>query len=85
MLGQPGQALPSRTVLAARTDAGDLALLYTPAADTLELNIAELRPDLAARWVNPSSGERSDAPNTGTAGHARFTPPAPGDWVLLIG
>jgi hypothetical protein len=84
ILAQPGQALPSRTVLAARTDAGDLALLYTPAAVTLELNIADLRLGLAMRWVNPSTGERFDTAYTGTAGHAQFTTPAAGDWVLLL-
>jgi hypothetical protein len=84
LLAQLGQALPSRTVLAARSNAGDLALIYTPEAGTLKLKIADLRLNLAARWVNPSTGERFDAPNTGTAGHAQFTPPAPGDWVLLM-
>jgi hypothetical protein len=84
LLAQPGQALPSRTVLASQSDAGDLAVVYTPEATTLELNIAALTPDLTARWVNPSTGERLDAAHTGTAEHAQFTPPAAGDWVLLI-
>ncbi len=81
---QPGQAQPSRTLVAAQSDAGDLALFYTPEAGPLELNIAELRPGLAARWVNPSTGERFDAAYSGAANHARFATPAPGDWVLLI-
>ena len=85
ILVQPGQSLPSRTILAARSDTGDLAVLYTPEACTLELNIAELARGLAARWVNPSTGERFEAVYSGTANHAQFTPPAPGDWALLIG
>jgi hypothetical protein len=85
MLVQPGQSQPSRTVLAARADAGDLALIYTPEAGTLKLNIADLRPELVACWVNPSTGERFDTVYTGTADHAQFTTPAEGDWVLLIG
>jgi hypothetical protein len=84
ILAQPGQVLPSRTVVAARSDAGDLAEIYTPEAGALELNIADLRPGLAARWLNPSTGEYFDAAHTGTASHARFATPAPGDWVLLI-
>ena len=84
ILVQPGQSLPSRTILAARSGTGDLAVLYTPEACTLELNIAELAPGLAARWVNPSTGERFDAAYAGTASQAQFTPPAPGDWTLLI-
>jgi collagenase-like protein with putative collagen-binding domain len=84
ILAQPGQTLPSRTVVAARSDSGDLALIYTPEVGTLELNIADLRPGLAARWVNPSTGERFDAAYSGSANHALFASPAPGDWVLLI-
>jgi hypothetical protein len=84
ILAQPGQARPSRTVVAARSEAGDLALIYTPEAGTLELNLADLRPGLTARWVNPSTGERFDAAYSGTANHARFAPPAPGDWALLL-
>ncbi len=84
ILAQPGQTLPSRTVVAARSDMGDLALIYTPEVGTLELNIADLRPSLAARWVNPSTGERFDAAYSDSANHALFASPAPGDWVLLI-
>jgi hypothetical protein len=84
ILVQPGQSQPSRTVVAARSDAGDLALLYTPEEGTLELNLAQLRPDLAARWINPSTGERFDAPYTGAANYARFATLAAGDWVLLL-
>jgi hypothetical protein len=85
LLAQPGQALPSRTILAARADAGDLALAYTPESGTLELNLAALRPGLAARWVNPRTGERFDAAYAGTTDHAQFATPADGDWVLLLG
>ncbi len=84
ILTQPGQMLPSSTILAARSKAGDLALIYTPEAGTLELNIIDLRAGLTTRWVNPSTGERFDAAHTGTADHARFATPAPGDWALLL-
>jgi len=84
ILTQPGLLQPSRTILAARSDAGDLALIYTPEAGTLALNLADLRPSLTAHWINPSTGEHFDATYSGTVGHAHFATPAAGDWVLLL-
>jgi hypothetical protein len=84
VLGQPGQATPSRTVVAAQADEGDLALIYTPEEGTLAVALARLRPELQAQWVNPTNGERSPASFTGSPDDATFATPAPGDWVLLL-
>ena len=55
-----------------------------PDDQQVELNSSELAPGLAARWVNPLSGEYTSAtPAIGDTTY-QFTTPAPGDWVLVL-
>jgi hypothetical protein len=84
LVTQPGDADPSRFVAAARSATGDLALIYVPDDQQVELHGAELSPNLVARWFNPISGEYVSAtPALGDTTY-QFTTPAPGDWVLVL-
>jgi hypothetical protein len=61
VLDQPGAEDPGRTIVAARTVEGDLAVVYVPDAAQVRLDVDALRPGLAATWFNPRTGSRSPA------------------------
>jgi hypothetical protein len=81
---QPGRDRPSRFIAAARTETGDLALIYTPEDRRIELNLTGLQPHLPAWWYDPRTGERQPAAPTKAGEFQAFETPAPGDWVLLF-
>jgi hypothetical protein len=80
---QMGADAPSRSMVAARSEAGDLALIYTPLALPLRLSLAVLQPGLRATWVSPRDGARHNAGSL-TGATAALTPPGEGDWLLVI-
>ena len=67
-------------ISAARSDAGDLALIYSPTGQPITLNPNPLRPDFTPTWFNPRTAERTPA----TASQHTFSPPAREDWLLLL-
>jgi hypothetical protein len=78
---QPGIANPHRHISAARSDSGDLAVIYLPENSSVDLNLGPLLPGLTGVWFNPATGQYhplvlADACST------RFAPPATGDWLL---
>ena len=77
----PPQTPGPRYVSAARSDAGDHAVLYLPAGGTIPVDARRLRPDLPATWFNPRTGERTPA----APARGPFTAPDDNDWVLVIG
>lgn len=81
VLDQPGATRVGSTVVAARSVEGDLAVVYTPDAALLKLDVAKLQPDLRAAWFDPRTGMRSPA----ACVDGGFASPAPGeDFVLLL-
>lgn len=84
VLLQPGIAHAGETIVAAKTDAGDLAVIYTPCSRTVELNLTLLKESVLSQWINPVSGERIAATFTGMREHACFETPHAGDWVLVL-
>lgn len=84
LLAQPGNASAGETIVAARTERGDLALVYTAAARRIELNLSSLRDSLVGYWFNPVNGELIPATSRGTREHACFETSAAGDRVLVL-
>ena len=81
---QPGELAPARFVAAARSEEGDLAIVYVPADRVVALRLEHLRSGLIARWFDPRTGEYTPAtPAAGDDG--RFETPGDGDWALLFG
>ena len=80
---QPGDEHQRRFIAAARSDNGDLAVLYIPEDRSVELRLDGLALPLSATWVNPCSGERIPATLTGENRQSVETP-ADGDWLLLL-
>lgn len=77
---QPGRQSPQRFIAAAGTDANALSVVYVPEDRSVELSPAALPASPTVGWFNPRTGDRLAAATRG----ARFTTPAPGDWLLLI-
>lgn len=74
----------SNYVAAARTEAGDSALVYTPKHQTLVLDLTSFKDSLSATWLNPRDGQALPAGRQAPRSGVRLTPPADGDWLLLL-
>lgn len=79
---QPGGDNPVNFVAAARSKAGDLAVLYLPRGGKVSLQMDQLVSDVQARWFNPRSGTYRSARSDGKG---TFTAPDDNDWVLVFG
>jgi hypothetical protein len=80
-LDSPGGLDPARFIAAARSQQGDVAILYFPVGGETALQLDRLAPGLESHWFDPRTGQRSPA-------HAaelhRFRTPDEQDWVLLL-
>lgn len=76
----------TRRMVLAKVAGQDLAIAYLPDNNAIEVNLSAFSAPVAAHWFDPVRGRTTPAtgvvPNQGTR---RFTPPAKGDWVLVIG
>ncbi len=81
LMAQPGDYAKRRFVTVSKSASNDLIVAYLPEDRAITLRLADLPDDLSAVWFDPRNGSRQPAVLDG--GH--FTPPAPGDWVLLLG
>jgi hypothetical protein len=79
--GQPGGDDPARYVSAARSEKGDLAVLYLPVGGEVRLKAGILTKGLQAKWFDPRSGRSTAAQPTGDN---TFRAPNELDWVLLL-
>ena len=81
---QPGAFDRSRTILAACSVAGDMALVYIPFDRTITLNLTPLQPSLSAFWFCPRTGARLPAGSPAIVRAAEYTTPTEGDWALVF-
>lgn len=69
----------------ALADDGSFALTYLPTKRTISLDLTRLSSArVAARWFNPRTGESLRIGEFARQEHHSFTPPADGDWVLVL-
>ena len=80
---QPGKEEPNRFVAAARTDNGDLAVVYLPEGGVIDLQVESVKRPTVARWFNPRAGEWTTS-GTVTKATQIFNAPDKDDWVLCI-
>lgn len=73
---QPGNASPERFIAVARSEDDRFAVAYTPAGETIELDVGFSQ----ARWYDPRRGQWQTAKASGNT----FVPPDDNDWVLLL-
>jgi hypothetical protein len=70
---------------AALTADGNTLMAYTPSSRTLTVDLAKLNGSrVTAWWFDPRTGEACSAGEYATTGAQDFTPPAAGDWALVI-
>jgi hypothetical protein len=81
---QPGQHNSEHYVVAARSDEGDIALIYAPENDAITLNLSQLNQPLQIHWFDPCSGERQAATGDGSDSAMTFSVPKGEDWLLVL-
>ena len=80
---QPGDV--TRRMVLAQTAAGDLSVAYLPDNDAIEVDLSQFRAPLSGRWFDPVRGRYTPLPDRlANQRIHRFTPPAKGDWALLL-
>jgi hypothetical protein len=81
LLEQPGMADPARFISSARSEKGDLAVLYLPVGGKVALAADRLAEGLEGYWFDPRTGQSLPAPaHEGN----RFEAPDEQDWVLVL-
>ncbi|HET7540237.1 MAG TPA: DUF4038 domain-containing protein [Polyangiaceae bacterium] len=72
-------------VAAARTSSGSSVLAFLPTSRTVTVDLTKISGSQAqAWWYNPRSGQSSLIGTFPTTSSEPFTPPADGDWLLVI-
>ena len=75
---------PRKFISAARTEAKDLVVVYTPEERIVSLMIEAIPPGCTTGWINPRTGEHRVAIAVVTDRTCEFPTPDAGDWLLLI-
>jgi hypothetical protein len=82
---QPGRHDVTKTVVASRSEGGEIAVVYIPGPEEVVLDLGSLVHPLRLWWYDPRNAERHEA-STGiaaAAGRRHLKPPGQGDWVLV--
>lgn len=84
LLEQPAEA--SRRGALAASPARDLVVVFLPEGNCATIAAPFVPEDTLAVWFNPLNGERTvgTPPRTAPRGAARFSPPHPGEWLLVL-
>ncbi len=70
---------------AARTHDGGTVMAYLPTSRTFTVDLSKVSGTAAQGWwYNPRTGKSEAAGKFATGAKQRFTPPAEGDWVLVL-
>ncbi|MDQ3814109.1 MAG: DUF4038 domain-containing protein [Armatimonadota bacterium] len=80
LASQPRSDDPARFVAAARSETGDIAVLYLPVGGAVTLKPGAIGTGSRAEWFDPRSGQRIPADNADNA----FRAPDEQDWVLVL-
>ena len=80
-----GQGSGEDGAYAAKSNDSTLVIVYTPIQKQLTIDMSELGgPSLLARWFKPDSATYTTIDSFPNTGSRDFTPPASGDWVLVL-
>jgi hypothetical protein len=70
---------------AARTADGSTVIAYLPTRRTVTVDMSKVAGQRAkAWWFNPRTGKAQAVGEFPTSGSRKFSPPAEGDWVLVL-
>jgi hypothetical protein len=84
LVHQPGDESARRHVAVARSEAGDLIVVYIPVDRSLSLRRKALPGQFSASWFNPRTGETASVAGVMNEQAVQFTTPGEGDWLLLL-
>ena len=74
---------PQRLVIAT-TEAQDLTVVYQPEPQAVSWIAGTPRARQQVIWLNPRTGERHPVAPAVASASGSFSPPGPGDWVLML-
>ncbi|MBI2948272.1 MAG: DUF4038 domain-containing protein, partial [Verrucomicrobia bacterium] len=84
LASQPGKQEARRHVAAARSEAGDLLVVYVPEDRNVEILQKSLPPNFRASWFSPRTGEKPSVVAVVNDQAIQFATPDEGDWLLLV-
>ncbi|MBM3838539.1 MAG: DUF4038 domain-containing protein [Verrucomicrobia bacterium] len=84
LASQPGQQAVRRHIAAARSEAGDLLVVYVPEDRNVEILQKSLPPNFRASWFSPRTGEKPSVVAVLNDQAIQFATPDEGDWLLLV-
>jgi hypothetical protein len=84
LVTDPGLVEARRHIAAARTQEGDLAVLYVPEDRSLQIWFNDLPPSVETSWTDPRNGSKRPVIAVLNGDKIQFTTPGPGDWLLLL-
>jgi len=83
--GGLGEFLGLDYLMAARAEDGSTVIAYTPTRRRVTVDLSKVSgTTVKAWWFDPQTGKVSAAGEFPTTGSHDFTPPAEGDWVLVL-
>ncbi|MBI5586242.1 MAG: glycoside hydrolase family 140 protein, partial [Deltaproteobacteria bacterium] len=72
-------------VTAARASDGQTLIAYLPTSRAVTVDLTKIAgTQVQGWWYNPANGSATAIGTYGTTGSRTFTPPAAGDWVLVV-
>jgi uncharacterized protein DUF4038/uncharacterized protein DUF5060/collagenase-like protein with putative collagen-binding domain len=74
---------PRRYNAAARSEKGDVLVVYVPEDHNVEIRVKALPPDPQVTWIDPRTGAKHSAVAVVMEQIAQFPTPGEGDWLLL--
>jgi hypothetical protein len=81
---QPGKDSPNRFIAAARSEEGNVAVVYIPEGGTVSLNMSRLKSPVQAEWFDPATGWRMAGGEIANEGVHQFEIKGLWDSVLLL-
>ena len=81
---QPGESSAAQFSSVSRTDDGAVVAAYLPDNREVSIRAEGLPRKASANWFNPRTGESSAAQGVTSGTTVSFSPPSPGDWLLLL-
>jgi hypothetical protein len=84
LANQPDSQAARRHIAAARSEAGDLVVVYVPDDRAVDVFQKSLPPNFAASWFNPRTGQSASVVAVVNDRSIQFATPDQGDWVLLL-
>jgi hypothetical protein len=82
ILSQP--TIAERKIALAATADRRLALAYFPTNESATIDLSGFAATLQVIWINPTTGAQQGDANISGGRSVTLTPPASGDWVVLI-